>query len=319
MSDKISVVFPVFNEENNLEVLYQNVAKFCEQSQVDCEFVFVDDGSTDNSLNIIKRLAEADKRVIYISLSRNFGHQNAIFAGMCYCTGDAVITMDADLQHPPSLIPEMIDLWRKGTEVVFTTKEESNLKLRWRLTMKIFYWFFSKISGLSLDFGQSDFRLLDRKVLNVILQIPEYHKFLRGQVGWVGFKQERLSYRVEKRYSGESKFKSRFPIALDGIFAFSRYPLHLLMLVGFIVAGISFLYIIFHVIVWTLLRLNIIHSWSMPSGWITLAIAIFFLGSLQLIALGILGEYVGRTFDQTKGRPVFIVRESSVQKEKESN
>lgn len=318
MSDKISkisIVFPIFNEEDNLETLYQQVKEVCEQSRVEYEIIFVDDGSTDNSLNIIKELRTRDENVIYISFSRNFGHQNALFAGMSYCTGDAVITMDADLQHPPSLIPKMIDLWRKGAEVVYTTKEETNLKLRWRFTIKIFYWFFSKISGLKLKFGQSDFRLLDKKVLKVILQIPEYHKFLRGQVEWVGFKQQGLSYEVEGRHKGESKLsKGRLPFALDGIFAFSRYPLHLLVMVGVIIGGMSFIYILFELTIWILIKFNVVHSWHMVPGWITLAIAIFFLGSLQLIAIGILGEYVGRAYDQTKGRPVFIIRESSVQK-----
>lgn len=315
---KVSFVFPVFNEESNIEPLYQKVKQMCVESHVDYEMVFVDDGSTDNSLEIIKRLGVQDKNVVFISLSRNFGHQNAIFAGMKHATGDALITMDTDLQHPPSLIPKMIDLWRKGAEVVYTTKEERSLKFWWRMTIKIFYWFFSKISRLQLSFGQSDFRLLDKKVLQVILQIPEYHKFLRGQVSWVGFTQQGLSYDVEGRYSGKSKFsfRKRFPFAMDGIFAFSRYPLHLLMLFGLLVAGVSFLYIFFHIILWILIKTSLVQSWPMPSGWITLAVSILFLGSMQLIAIGVLGEYVGRTFDQTKGRPVFIIKEASVQSQK---
>lgn len=316
--EKISVVFPVYNEENNIESLYQQVKQACEKSHVDYEIIFVDDGSTDDSLEKAKKLRSLDNKVLYISFSRNFGHQNALFAGMSFSSGDAVVTMDADLQHPPSLIPKMIDLWRKGAEVVYTMKEETNLKFKWRLTIKVFYWFFSKISGLKLNFGQSDFRLLDKKVLKEILKIPEYHKFLRGQVEWVGFKQQGLTYRVETRLSGESKLsKVRLPFALDGIFAFSRYPLHLLMKVGLIIGGISLTYIFFHLIVWILIKSKVIHFWPMPSGWITLAFAIFLLGSLQLIAIGVLGEYIGRTYDQTKGRPIFIIRESSFQKKEE--
>lgn len=316
--DKISIVLPVYNEESALDALYQQLRNSCEQSRVDYEIIFVDDGSTDHSLDQVKKLGRLDERVKYLSFSRNFGHQNALFAGMSYSSGDAVITMDADMQHPPSLIPQMIDLWRKGAEVVYTIKEETNLKFKWRMTLKIYYWFFSKISGLKLNFGQSDFRLLDRKVLSVILQIPEYHKFLRGQVEWVGFRQEGVTYRVDARHSGKSKLdKSRLPFALDGIFAFSRYPLRLLMMLGLITGGISFIYVLSQVILWFLVRLGIVRSWPMVTGWITLVVAIFFLGSLQLIAIGVLGEYIGRTYDQTKGRPVFIIRESSFQKNEE--
>jgi dolichol-phosphate mannosyltransferase len=311
---KVSVVFPVFNEENNLETLYEQVKQACTQSRVDYEMVFVDNGSTDNSLKAIKGLRERDKKVKFVSLSRNFGHQNALFAGMSDSGGDAVITMDADLQHPPSLIPKMIAEWQSGTEVVYTTKKEDHsLGFMKLAAVKAFYWLISKISGMRLYYGQSDFRLLDKKVLEVILQIPEYHKFLRGQVEWVGFRQHGLTYNVEKRHSGKSKFsyQNLFSFALDGIFAFSKYPLHLLMLFGIIVAGMSFIYIVSVVIIWLVKLLDIVPVY-IPPGWFTLTISIFFLGSVQLIAIGILGEYIGRTFDQTKGRPIFIIRERSI-------
>jgi len=310
---KISFVFPVLNEEGNLEALYQRVKQACVQSNADYEMVFVDNGSTDNSLDTIKGLRERDKKVIYISLSRNFGHQSALFAGMSYCSGDAVITMDADLQHPPSLIPKMVDLWRKGAEVVYTIKKNYKLAPAKYFMIKFFYWFISKISKLQLNFGQSDFRLLDKKVFKVILQIPEYHKFLRGQVSWVGFRQQGLSYNVGERHSGESKFSygRLLLLALNGIFAFSRYPLHLVMLAGIVISGLSSLYIFCVFAIWFLKIINIFHNIPLPPGWATLIVAIFFLGSIQLIAIGILGEYVGRIYDQTKGRPVFIIREMS--------
>lgn len=314
MSNKVpnvSIVFPVYNEEGNLDALYNSVKQACVQANIAYEMIFVDDGSTDNSLNIIKNLRSQDAEVIYISLSRNFGHQNAIFAGMSYCRGDAVITMDADLQHPPSLIARMIDLWQGGTEIVYTVKRRVRLTFTKYIIMKIFYWFISEISGMQFNFGQSDFRLIDKKVLRAILQIPEYHKFLRGQVRWVGFRQEGLVYDVEERYSGKPKYsyRSLFSLALDGIFAFSRYPLHLITWLGVVISGISFFYILSVLIIWLLKKMNLAPTITLLPGWATLAIGIFFLGSLQLIAIGILGEYLGRVYDQTKGRPVFIVRE----------
>lgn len=310
---RVSFVFPVYNEEPNLAILYKEVRGACSAAKVDYEMVFVDNGSTDNSLNLIKGLRHDDKKVTYVSLSRNFGHQNALFAGMSYAKGDAVITMDADLQHPPSLIPRMIDLWRKGAEVVYTVKGDYSLKVWKYIPMKIFYWLISRISGIQLSFGQSDFRLLDRKVLEALIRIPEYHKFLRGQVKWLGFRQEGLSYNVEKRHSGESKFsyKNLFSFALDGILAFSRYPLHLIMLIGVIISAMSFLYLSFVSFVLILKILNIPHALSLPPGWVSLIASVSLLGSIQLIAIGILGEYIGRIYDQTKGRPVFIVREMS--------
>lgn len=309
---KISVVFPVFNEADNLKMLYQQVKQACNQSNIDYEMIFVDNGSTDNSLHLIKELRKEDKRIVYVSLSRNFGHQGALFAGMSYCAGDAVITMDADLQHPPSLIPRMIDLWRNGAEVVYTSKKNADLSIFLNFCVRSFYLIISRLSRLQLDFGQSDFRLLDRKVLNVILKMPEYHKFLRGQIQWVGFRQLGLTYSVEKRLSGKSKFSysDLFLFALDGIFAFSRYPLHILTSVGLIVSIFSLGYICFISSIWILKIYGFSHL-PLPSGWATLIVSVLFIGSLQLIAIGILGEYIGRIYDQTKCRPIYIVREES--------
>ena len=312
-NQKVSVAFPVYNEEQSLVVLYERVKDACKKAMADYEMIFIDNGSTDGSLEIIKKLGDKDKNVKYISLSRNFGHQSALFAGMSYATGDAVITMDADLQHPPALIPKMIELWRNGTEVVYTTKEDPIISYFKMLFVKTFYWLISKLSGLQLDCGQSDFRLLDKKVLKAILEIPEYHKFLRGQVRWVGFRQKGLLYKVDNRYGGKSKFSylNLFSFALDGIFAFSRNPLRIVTLIGIIVSLFSLGYSCFVFFVWMLNIFGIPHSLPFPPGWATLTVSIFFLGSIQLIAIGIVGEYIGRIYDQTKGRPVFIAREMS--------
>ncbi len=311
--ETISIVFPVWNEAENLDTLYQRVVEACREARVEPELIFVDNSSTDESLTVIKQLRVRDRRVGYVSLSRNFGHQNALFAGMSFAKGQAVITMDADLQHPPVLIPQMVQQWRQGVEVVYTTKIDSALPWRRRCSARLFYWVISKLSGLQLTFGQTDFRLLDRKVLEVLLRIPEYHKFLRGQIKWVGFRQEGLSYNVEPRLSGTSKFSYRhlLAFALDGIVAFSRYPLRLVTIAGLITFAFSVIYIGYILLLVGLKLLQVSHLAPFPPGWMTLATAVLCLGSLQLVALGVLGEYIGRIYDQTKGRPVFIVREQA--------
>lgn len=292
--------------------LYQQVRDALQKAEVTSyEMVFVDNGSYDRSLEIMKTLRQNDPRVRYVSLSRNFGHQGGLLAGVSHSRGDAVITMDADLQHPPSLIPEMIRLWRRGCEVVFTMKRDTGLSAWRRLQMRMFYGVISQLSGLQLSFGQSDFRLLDRKVVGTILSIPEYRMFIRGIVNWVGFRQAGVSYDVAPRFTGNSKFSLRTLIgfALDGILAFSVVPLRWVFLVGALTAGVCFLYMGFAIVLGVLRLTGSVVT--VPPGWATLAVAIMFVGSIQLIAIGILGEYLGRVFDQTKGRPMFIVRELS--------
>ncbi len=313
----VSVVFPVFNEEGNLLQLHSEVTSALTSSGVSYELVFVDNGSTDGSLELIRQLCAKDTGATFISLSRNFGHQNAIVAGMSFATGDAVVTMDADLQHPPDLVPEMISMWKAGTDVVYTTKRNANLPVMRRWIVKSFYSIMSKVSGVQLEFGQSDFRLLDRAVANVILQMSEYHKFLRGQVQWVGFKQQGLSYDVRERFAGESKFSysDLFAFALDGIVSFSRYPLRLVTWIGLVVSTISCSYVLWILAVWACKALGFAYQAHLPPGWVTLTVGILFLGSVQLIAIGVLGEYVGRIFDQTKGRPNFIVREYDINRQ----
>lgn len=309
--NKISVVFPIFNEEENLKELYLQVRKELEKTDVSFEMVFVDNASTDRSLDIVKELRHKDNRVRYVSLSRNFGHQGGLFAGLSYCTGEAVIMMDADLQHPPSLIPEMIHQWKEGYEVVYTTKRNTYVSALLYWQFRLFYKIISKMSGLNLSFGRSDFCLLDRKVVDTILNIPEYHKFLRGTVEWLGFRQKGISYDVENRHKGTSKFSywTRVSFALDGILSFSALPLRLITLCGFFIAFLSIMYGTIALIMGLMLLLGF--SVPLPSGWATLAVSVMFLGSVQLIAIGVLGEYVSRIYEQTKGRPVFVVRETS--------
>ncbi len=309
---KISVAFPVYNEEGNLKPLYAEVKQALSPAAEEYELIFVDNGSTDGSLRIIRELAAQDSRIRYISLSRNFGHQNALVAGMSRATGDAVITMDADLQHPAQIIPQMIERWKSGFEVVYTIKKDLGLPMLHGVLVKSFYAVVSKFSGMVLNLGESDFRLLDRKVVDAIVAIPEYHKFLRGLVKWVGFKQCGLEYSVRPRLSGHSKFSYRKLVffALDGIFSFSRYPLRIVTFMSLVVAFLSFLYILFVLTLEFLKLTGAPIQMPLPPGWATLAVSVFFLGSTQLVVIGILGEYIGRLFVQTKGRPPFIVRES---------
>ena len=311
-SPLVSVAFPVFNEAENLEMLHAEVTRVLETTGLSFELIFVDNGSTDASLSIIKRLSETDPRVEFVSLSRNFGHQGALLAGISHAQGEAVITMDADLQHPSALLPEMVRLWQEGFEVVFTRKRRypvHGMRLR---QVKLFYWLMSKWSGLHLSFGQSDFRLLDRKVFEVFLRMPEARKFLRGLVEWVGFRQTGLEYDPLPRHAGESKFPFRALVsfAVDGIISFSLLPLRWSLGLGFIVASMSFVYGIAMVVMGLLNYAGM--SVPLPPGWATLVVSILFLSGIQLIAIGMLGEYVGRIFEQTKGRPEFIVRAASV-------
>lgn len=309
--NQLSIVFPVFNEAENINALYERVVEAIDSTKLLFELFFVENGSTDDSLNLIKQLSEKDPRVRYISLSRNFGHQGALYAGLCYAQGDAVITMDADLQHPPALIPQMIKEWMSGFEVVYTTKRNHKMSPLLKTQVRFFYWVISKLSGLKLSFGQSDFRLLDRKAVNALLSISEYKKFLRGMVHWIGYNQKGLEYDVESRHSGQSKFSywSLISFALDGIISYSNIPLRLMFLVGLIIAAGAFLFALITLVQTILSRMGF--GISLPPGWATISIAITFFGGVQLITTGILGEYIGRIYEQTKGLPVFIVKEQS--------
>ncbi len=306
---KLSIIFPVFNEQDNLRPLYSQVTDVCDRLDIDYEMIFVDNGSHDLSLDTIRDLKDVDNKVKYISLSRNFGHQGGLFAGMSYASGDAIITMDADLQHPSSLIPTILNLWKEGYQVVNTSKMQNHMNGIRGIQVRLFYWLISRVSGVNLSFGQSDFRLIDRKALNILLTMPENRKFLRGIVNWIGFSQTSVQYSVAQRHTGQSKFsyRSLFSFALDGIFSFSTLPLRFFIGLGAGVALLSLAYTLIAIILG--IARHVYPNVQVPPGWATLAVAISFLGSVQLIAIGILGEYIGRIYEQTKGRPTFIVNE----------
>ncbi len=308
----ISLISPIYNEAENLLELYERVVKTLSYMEDSFELILIDNGSTDNSLLTIKELRKKDGRIKFLSLSRNFGHQGALLAGLAYASGDAVISLDGDLQHPPELIPQMIRLWKKGHEIVYTVKASGEHQ-RYSSFSKIFYRLMSFMSELDLSRGQSDFRLLDRKVVDTLNRIPERHKFLRGLVDWVGFQKIALEYKVEARKRGESKFslKNYLGFALDGIFSFSTIPLRVFLWTGLLIAFLCVMYAVFMIM---LVVMGFFSSAKIlfPPGWATLTVSILFLGSVQLIGIGILGEYIGRTYAQTKQRPDFIVKEESL-------
>jgi dolichol-phosphate mannosyltransferase len=308
----LSVVFPVNNEAESLEELHTQVSEVVAGIGLPYELVFVDDGSHDGSLEILKALAARDRRVRYVSLSRNFGHQAALVTGIAHARGDAVITMDADLQHPPSLIPEMVRLWREGFDVVYTTKRSyTTLPLGRRIVFKTAYWLLTRFSSLELSFGQSDFRLLDRGVVDVIVEIPEQRKFLRGLVHWVGFRQTKLEYDVRPRFAGRPSYTTRAlaRLLVDGFVGFSALPLRWSLALGLVAAFLSCVYGIVVLVQGILYLLGIVAF--LPPGWATITVAVTFLSSVQLIAIGVLSEYMGRVYDQVRGRPSSIVRERS--------
>lgn len=315
MKEMISIISPVYNEAENLQELCERVTAVFDSTQDTFELILIDNGSEDESLEIIKALRVKDRRIKYLSLSRNFGHQGAILAGLKYASGDAVISLDGDLQHPPEIIPDMIKLWRQGYEVVYTYKKNKIKSFDFRILLtKLFYTFISRVSDLKLSFGQSDFRLLDRKIVTIINKMGERDKFLRGLVDWVGFRQTGIEYEPAPRKRGESKFYLRHYIsfALNGTFSFSTVPLRISLCVGMAMTSVFGILAVYYVIL-GLSHLFFREGIELPPGWLTLVTSILFLGGIQLMSIGIIGEYIGRIFMQTKSRPEFIIKDQDLE------
>lgn len=302
----VSIILPCFNEEGNIVEIYEKIKTQINTIGYDFELIFIDDGSTDQTLHTIKSLTRADNRVKCISFSRNFGHQAALKAGFDFCHGDCAITMDADLQHPPSLLAEMIENWENGFEIVFTLrKDESETRFFKRFTSNFFYKLMNYMSGLNLQKGAADFRLIDRKIIDIFKdQISEYHLFYRGLISWVGFKTKSIEYSPSPRHTGKTKytFMKMLNFALNGITSFSIKPLRLSIIIGFILAFMSFVYAIYAVVASVLLNQTIV-------GWTSLIFSVLFIGGIQLIFMGIIGEYIGKIFIEIKQRPIYLVKE----------
>lgn len=301
----ISIVVPVFNEEDNIQNFYHAVTEVMKQVTYDYELIFVDDGSKDGSAAILQALSQDDQHVKVLLLARNFGHQLALTCGLDYAKGDAVITMDGDMQHPPTLIPDLIRLWEEGNDVVRTIRDSTE-DASWSksFTSKYYYKLMNAMSEVPIVEGGSDFRLMNRKALETLKRFREHGRFLRGIVGDLGYRQVDLHFVAPARFAGVSKFSVRKMIrfALDGIAAFSRAPLRMALYVG-VVCGFLSLLMILHILFVYLMG-------EAVSGWATLGIAIFFLCGVQLIGLGIIGEYVGRVFEEVKHRPLYWVKET---------
>jgi dolichol-phosphate mannosyltransferase len=306
MTVNYSIVAPIYNELDNLDELYRRVREVMSAQRGAWELVLVDDGSTDGSTERIRALARQDKHVRPVIFARNFGHQIAITAGWDYARGEAVIIIDADLQDPPEVIPEMIARWKEGFEVVYAVRAEREGETWFkRLSAAAFYRIIHRITDVKMPVDTGDFRLMDRKVVDVLKTMRERHRFPRGMSAWVGFRQVGVVYKRAARRAGVTKwpFRKMLKLALNAITGFSYFPLQLATYVGFVAAALSILAI--PVVIFMRLA-----GHSAFLGQATTLIAVLFLGGVQLISLGVLGEYIGRIYDEAKGRPLYVVREA---------
>lgn len=304
----LSIVIPVYNEEQNVAALLERLDGVVKQLNVAVEFVFINDGSRDNTIAIIKQFAQLDDRIKYIDLSRNFGHQVAVSAGLDNCQGNSVVIIDADLQDPPELIIPMYEKYKKGFEVVYakrrTREGESALK---KVTAKYFYRILQRITSINIPVDTGDFRIIDRKIVEVLRQMPEREKYLRGQIAWVGFNQTFVEYDRDSRQAGQTGYTYRKMIrfALDGITSFSNFPLKFATIMGFTVSVISFI-----IMLYALYGRFISHDYV--PGWASLMLSVLFIGGVQLICVGIIGEYISRISANVRNRPLYIVRDKNI-------
>jgi glycosyltransferase involved in cell wall biosynthesis len=299
----LSVIVPCFNEEAGIAECHERLSAVLADIGAPYEIVYVNDGSRDGTYAALAALHTQDARAVVVQLSRNFGHQIAVSAGLDIAKGDAVVILDADLQDPPEVIPRMYELWLQGQHVVYGLRTqragESGFKI-W--TAKMFYRILNRLSDVQIPVDTGDFRLMDRRVVDVLLQMPERHRLLRAMCSWAGFRQTGLRYERAARFAGTTKYPlgKMMNLALDGIFSFSTVPLRMLTLLGFGAAALSFVGI-----VWAL-EVRILTRHWVP-GWATLFVVILLLSGLQMISLGVIGEYVGRVYNEVKQRPLFVV------------
>jgi dolichol-phosphate mannosyltransferase len=304
----LSVVIPVYNEEPNIQKLYQRMSETVMKIGVSYELIFVNDGSIDSSLEVIRKIAKTDQHIRYIDFSRNFGHQIAVTAGLDHSKGDAVVIIDADMQDPPELIEDLYNEYKKGYEVVYARrrqrKGESFLK---KFTARLFYRILQKITSVEIPVDTGDFRIIDHKVVKALRKMPEQQKFLRGQISWIGFSQSFVEYDREERQAGKSGYTYRKMIhfAIDGITSFSNFPLKFASIMGFFVSGLSFILIL------VALYQRFING-DTVRGWTSTIIIILFIGGIQLICLGLMGEYLSRINESVRNRPLYIIRETNI-------
>ena len=304
----LSVVVPCFEEEAVLPEMHRRlVAVLAGVPELDFELVYVDDGSRDATLDLLREFQRSDPRVRVLALSRNFGQQIALVAGLAETAGDAVAVIDADLQDPPELIPRMLERWRRGADVVYGVRSGREGETVFKLwTAEAFYRLIGHIADISMPIGTGDFRLMDRKVVDALLAMPERDRFLRGMVAWAGFRQEPISYQRVSRAAGETKypFRKMLRLAVDSILSFSLVPLRLATWAGFLASGVAMSGVLYALVI-----RFFTDTWV--SGWAALFIAILFLGGVQLVLIGVIGEYLGRIYAEVKRRPLYLVKERS--------
>lgn len=303
----ISLVIPCFNEEESLHALYQAILDVFNDIE-NFEIILVDDGSTDGTVQMIKALRAKDSRVKLLSFSRNFGHQFAMKAGIDHASGDCIITMDADLQHPPSLLPEMIRKWQEGYKVVYTKRNDSReYSFIKKVSASSFYKTISWISDVKIEEGVADFRLIDKDVAEFVKPVNDNFLFLRGLLPWLGFPSTTIYFDIQSRYAGKTKYtlKKMMRLALNGITSFSIKPLRLSTITGMVISGLSFLYAMYAIYA------RFFNN-DVVEGWTSVLVAVLFIGGIQLIVIGIIGEYLGKLFVQNKGRPQYIIKEKAL-------
>lgn len=303
---KVSILVPCYNEEKSLQLLYQELKTLMDsQNNYEWEILFIDDGSEDDTLNAIKSLRREDERIAYVSLSRNFGKENAMLAGIDYVTGDCMVIMDADLQDPPSLIPEMLKYWEEGYQDVYAKRADRGKEswLRKKLSL-LFYKILDSTTRFDVLQNVGDFRLLDRQCINALKRLRESERYTKGLFCWIGYKKKEIIFNRGDRVAGDSNwsFWSLFNLAIEGITSFTTAPLRIATFSGFIIALCAFFYALYFI------TKTLIYG-DPVQGFTTLIVIILFLGGIQLITIGILGEYIGRIFNETKNRPTYIASE----------
>lgn len=300
-----SIVIPIYNEEETLYVMYERLSAIANGLDGETEFVLIDDGSSDNSLKILDDLNQKDARIHYLSLARNFGHQIAVTAGLQYAQGQAIIVMDADLQDPPELIPELIAKWQAGYHVVYAQRVSRSQESWFKKLMAYgFYRILNRFTDVAIPTDTGDFCLMSRQVVDILNSMPEKNRYIRGLRAWIGFPQTSVQFHRDPRFAGEVKytFKKSLNLAVDGIISLSRKPLKIATYLGLITAILAMLMMVL-VIFW-----RVYQAPTSLIGYTMITVAIFFLGAVQLICLGILGEYIGRIYDEVKQRPIYTVK-----------
>jgi len=303
---KISILIPAYNEQEVLEHLYQRIGKLANDNKsYDFEFMFVNDGSRDKTLEIIKEYAKKDNRVAYVNLSRNFGKEIAMIAGLDHVTGDATVIIDADLQDPPELIPKMLKFWEQGFDDVYA-KRNSREGETWlkKVSSRWFYKILQKTTRIPIQIDTGDFRLLDKKCVDALKEIRESQRYTKGMFSWIGFNKKEITYDRDPRAAGETKwnYSKLFNFAIDGITSFTTAPLRMSSILGFVVSFVAFIYIVVLIVKTAMFG-------DPVAGYPSLLAVVLFLGGLQLLSLGVIGEYIGRIFNETKQRPLYFVEE----------